>query len=121
MRSRGVIELSGLEIYAYHGCYAEEQTVGNRFIVDAELGADTELAADTDDVRNALNYVEVCEVIAAVMGRKHHLLESLVADIVDELHCRFDSRGLKDGWVRVRKMAPPVGMKMDSVGVKMYI
>ena len=27
----GVIELENMEFYAFHGCYKEEQVVGNKF------------------------------------------------------------------------------------------
>jgi dihydroneopterin aldolase len=52
----GVIEIEGMEFYAYHGHFAVEQIVGNRFIVDLALNTDCSKAAKSDDLENALNY-----------------------------------------------------------------
>lgn len=112
------IELRNVEIYARHGCYAEEQKVGGRFIVDADLVVDASRPAESDNVADALNYVEVCHLIADVMSRPHHLLESLVAEMVSCLEERYAARGLVGGWVRIRKVAPPIGLQIESVGVK---
>ena len=46
----GVIEIEGMEFYAYHGHYAEEQIVGNRFILDVTLITDCEKAAESDNL-----------------------------------------------------------------------
>ena len=116
---KATIELRNLRIYAYHGCFEEEQVVGNNFIVDADLLIDASLPAQTDSVSDSLNYVGACETIRDVMSRPRHLLETVVADLVSELHARHDAQGLLGGWVRVRKMAPPIGVPMESVGVKM--
>ena len=45
----GVIELEDMEFYAYHGCYKEEQVVGNKFKVTLSMTVDCSLAAATDD------------------------------------------------------------------------
>ncbi len=118
---KATIEIRNLEIYAYIGCFEEEQTVGNRFIIDADLEINAALAAVSDDVGNALNYVEVCECLREVVLEKRHLLETTVSAMVQELHVRFDRRGLLGGWVRLRKMAPPIGMQMESVGLRVEL
>ena len=40
------IFLEGLEFYAYHGCFSEEQVIGTWFNVDAVLWGDFEKAVD---------------------------------------------------------------------------
>ncbi|MBQ3634657.1 MAG: dihydroneopterin aldolase [Bacteroidales bacterium] len=115
------IEIRNLEIYARHGCFAEEQVVGNQFIVDADLRVDAARPAESDDIADALNYVGVVEVVREEMAKPSHLLEHVVGRIVARLRAEYGSAGLEGGWVRVRKMAPPVGVRMESVGVKMEI
>ena len=34
MDRTGKIELEGMEFHAYHGCFEEEKTSGNLFVVD---------------------------------------------------------------------------------------
>ncbi len=113
-----IIEIRDLRIYSHHGCYAEERQVGAQFVIDADLDVDASIPARTDDVMDALNYVEACEAIALVMRTPHHLLESLVADVVADLKARFSSKGLKGGMVRIAKVAPPIGLELKSVAVK---
>ena len=63
------IELRNIKLYAFHGCYAEEQLVGNHFIVDADLEVDATCAISSDQVTDALNYVEACQTMQQVMAR----------------------------------------------------
>lgn len=115
------IELRNIEVYARHGCYAEEQKVGGRFIVDADLVVDASRPAASDNVADALNYVEACRLIADVMATPHHLLESLVAELTRRLEEQFIPSGLAGGWVKVRKIAPPIGVQIESVALKAEI
>lgn len=112
------IELRGLEVYAHHGCYAEERAVGGRFVVDADLVVDGGAVARTDNVGDTLNYVDACRLAAETLARPRHTLEALAADLAARLAERFAARGLRGGWVRVRKFAPPIGLQVESVGVR---
>ena len=115
------IELDDIEIYAHHGCYAEERLVGNRFTVSVKLKVEATAAAETDDIANALNYVEVVEIVKTEMAKPSHLLENVVRRICDAVRQRFAQKGLVDGTVRVTKIAPPVGVQMKGVSVEMNI
>lgn len=112
------IEIRGLKLYSHHGCYAEERRVGTTFIVDADLRVDTTKPAETDDVGDALNYVAACETIARVMGKEHRLLESLVSDAIRALRQEFSGKGLTGGWLRIAKVAPPIGMELGAVALR---
>lgn len=112
------IEIRGLEVYAHHGCYAEERTVGGRFVVDADLVVGSDAVARTDDVSTTLNYVDACRLAAEVLSRPRHTLEALAADLAARMAESFAARGLRGGWVRVRKFAPPIGVQVEGVGVR---
>ena len=116
-----VIELDTIELWGYHGCYKQEQLVGNRYAIDVKLIVDASRAVATDDVKEALNYVEVYQVVKEQMAITQHLVESVVNNIVVELRRCFFDKGLKGGVVRVAKLAPPVGGQMKSVSVSMNI
>lgn len=115
------IELDDIEIYAYHGCYAEEQKVGNRFKVSITLEVEAKKAAQSDDVNNAVNYVEVVEIVKQEMAIKSHLLENVVTRICNKIWQKFNTKGLLGGTVKVAKLAPPVGVNMLGVSVMMKI
>ena len=50
------IEIKGLEVFAHHGVYEEEQRLGQKFVVSAVLSLDTTAAAQTDDLDKTVNY-----------------------------------------------------------------
>ncbi|MFO7864648.1 MAG: dihydroneopterin aldolase, partial [Salinivirgaceae bacterium] len=58
----GIIELENMEFFAYHGCYEQEQVVGNRFLVDLTLHTNCEKPQQTDNIEDALNYLKVYEL-----------------------------------------------------------
>lgn len=115
------IDLDDIELYAYHGCYAEERKVGGRFRVSVQLEVDATQAAHTDDISNALNYVEAVEIVRDEMAQTSHLLENVVMRICDALWRHFAAKGLQGGSVKVTKVAPPVGVQMKGVSVEMKI
>ena len=109
------ILLEDMEFYAYHGCFREEQVIGNRFFVDLEIDVDTEKAETSDDLKDTVNYQSVYNEIKTVMAEKSHLLEHLARRIIDALHASFpDIQHIK---LKVSKMNPPMGGKMRCVSI----
>lgn len=113
----GLIEIEGMEFYAYHGHYEEEQIVGNRFLVDLCLNADCSPAACSDDIKDAVNYQVAYKIIKKQMQTKSHLLENIVSRIIDAIYLEFpEAKKVK---VKLSKMNPPMGGKIKKVSVTM--
>ncbi len=110
------IILEQMEFYAYHGCFKEEQVIGNRFIVNLEIEVDTTEAEISDHLSDTLNYQTVYEVITKVMETKSHLLEHLGRRILDALQKDFPH--IRHSKLKVSKMNPPMGGKMQCVSVE---
>ena len=109
------ILLEDMEFYAYHGCFKEEQVIGNRFFVDLEIEVDTLKAENTDDLKDTVNYQSVYNEIKTVMAEKSHLLEHVARRIIDALHAGFpDILHIR---LKVSKMNPPMGGKMRCVSI----
>ena len=114
----GKIVIEEMEFYAFHGHYAEEQIVGNRFLVDLELECDLEPAADSDQLEDAVNYQHAYQLIKKEMRqKKSNLLENIAKRILDALFSEME--GIQKATIRVRKMHPPMGGPIRSVGVSM--
>ncbi|MDO4462086.1 MAG: dihydroneopterin aldolase [Bacteroidia bacterium] len=113
------IELDKIELWAYHGCYEQEQVVGNRYEIDIKLMVDIDKAVETDNVQDALNYVEVYEIVKEEMAKTQHLVESVATNIGKSIRNRFSEELLKGINIRVAKMAPPVGGKMRDVAINL--
>ena len=113
----GVIELEQMEFYAYHGCYKQEQVVGNRFLVDLLLKTDCDKPRKTDAIDDALNYLKVYQFVRAEMELRSDLLEHVAGRILDRLFSELEQ--LASATVKVRKMNPPLGGRLDSVSVSL--
>ncbi len=111
----GLIQIEGMEFYSFHGHYKEEQIVGSRFLVDLTIEADTEKPAESDNLKDAVNYQQAYGIIKAQMEKKSHLLENIASRILDALYSEMS--GIKKARVKVSKMNPPVGGKVNSVSV----
>jgi dihydroneopterin aldolase len=111
----GQIRLNEMEFYAYHGCFREEQMIGNRFLVDVTMDCNMEKASDSDDLSDALNYAEVYGLVKKEMAIRSHLLEHLSSRILDRLFENFPQ--LNSAEVCVAKLDPPIGGTMQSVSV----
>lgn len=111
----GTIVIENMEFYAFHGHYREEQIVGNRFLVDLEIECDMERAGQSDKLEDAADYQIAYQTVKTEMARKSYLLENIATRILDALYVNMPSIG--KATVRIRKMNPPMGGKIGSVGV----
>lgn len=111
----GIIEIEGMEFYAYHGCFKEEQVVGNKFTVYVRMEYDAQKAAISDNVHDALNYQRAYELIKVQLSEKSHLLEHVCQRILDTLYANFTE--LQKATVKVSKMNPPMGGQIQKVSL----
>ncbi len=111
----GLIKIENMEFYAFHGCYDQEQVVGNRFIVDLEISANLDKAALSDNIEDTLNYQNAYDIVKEQMNIKSRLLEHVAGRILDKLFSRFPD--IEKASVRVSKMNPPMGGQIERVSV----
>jgi dihydroneopterin aldolase len=111
----GVIKLERMEFYAFHGHLKEEQIVGNKFLVDVTIDADLEKPAKSDKLEDTLNYQKAYQIIKLEMTKKSHLLENIASRILDALYSNFDN--IRSATVKISKLNPPVGGRMNCVSV----
>ena len=109
----GQIRLMGMEFFAYHGCFAEEQIIGAHFIVDLEFDYDSSRAEQSDRLGDAVNYQDVYRVVATEMDKKAYLLEHVSRRILDSLKAAFPR--IRNPKIRISKVNPPVGGKVGQV------
>ena len=114
-----LILLENMEFFAYHGCFAEEQIIGNRFIVNLTIETDTSAAELSDHLHDTVNYQAVYSIVKKEMAIKSKLLEHVASRI---------SRGVKKAFpqishlmVKISKTNPPLGGKLENVSVQIEI
>jgi len=107
-----------MEFYAYHGCFREEQLVGNKFLVDLRIETDVEKAALSDNLNDALNYQLAYNLVKEQIMIESKLLENVAKRIMNVLTERFPE--IIDASVKVSKMNPPLGGKVEKVSVEYF-
>jgi 7,8-dihydroneopterin aldolase/epimerase/oxygenase len=111
----GLIQIENMEFYSFHGHFKEERIVGNKFLVDLTVESDMKLPSETDNLKDAVNYQRVYEIVKQQMEVKSHLLEHIAGRILDAIYSEME--GIKKATVKVSKMNPPMGGKIGSVSV----
>jgi 7,8-dihydroneopterin aldolase/epimerase/oxygenase len=111
----GLIQIENMEFYSFHGHFKEERIVGNRFMVDLTLETDMKTPMESDNLKDAVNYQRVYEIVKLQMEMKSHLLEHIAGRIVDAIYSEME--GINRVTVKVSKMNPPLGGKIGSVSV----
>jgi dihydroneopterin aldolase len=110
-----LIALEGMEFFAYHGCFSEEQIIGTRFVVDLYIETNTHEAEESDKLSKTINYQDVYLMVKEQMAIKSKLLEHVgrrILNVVTEKYAEIEFAEVK-----VSKMNPPLGGKIGSVSV----
>ena len=111
----GLIQLEKMEFYAYHGHFKEEQIAGNRFLVNLTIDADLNKPAVSDNLEDAINYQRIYELVSIEMKKKSHLLENIAKRITDAIYEHHKT--IKAITVKISKINPPVGGKMNKISI----
>jgi 7,8-dihydroneopterin aldolase/epimerase/oxygenase len=108
------ISLEGLEFYAYHGYYNEEQKNGNNFSVDTKVIV--QLDPDIqDDLNGTINYEEIYLIVKKEMAQPSRLLEDVAKRILDKVFLRFENIDYAE--IGVSKLNPPIPGKCRQARV----
>jgi len=113
----GLIAIEGMQFYAHHGYYYEEQKIGSQYSVDVYLRADLGEAARTDALSKTINYENLYKICEEIMEQRARLIEHVAQKILDRLSHEFPR--LHYAKVRVSKMNPPLKGTVERVYVSL--
>lgn len=107
----------GMQFYAYHGAYPEENRLGQRFTVDLELGLDLYPAAASDNLNKTVDYQAVYDIVRTIVeGESVKLVETLAERVTERLFATFPVAHI---FIRVTKPDPPIPGHYQAVGVEL--
>ena len=112
-----VISIEGMEFFAYHGCFKEEQVIGTKFRIDLFLEVDTTEAEKTDNLQDTVNYQAVYQLVKKEMETTSKLLEHVGKRILDRVKHEFPV--VDHTRIKIRKLNPPLGGKIDFVSLEL--
>jgi len=108
----GVIEVTGIRVFAHHGCLPEEEAIGGHYRVDVRVEGDLTSAERTDELDQTVDYGRVAAIVRDQMAVRSRLIEHVARRILD---------ALKEQWrptyrwhVRVVKYAPPIHGQVEE-------
>ncbi|MDY3127605.1 MAG: dihydroneopterin aldolase [Corynebacterium sp.] len=110
------IQLTGLELYGYHGVFAQEKEKGQTFLVDVTCWLDFSAAAAADDLAQTLNYAELADIAAEVVeGPSRDLIETVAAEIAEKIMSAFSQLYAVE--ITVHKPHAPIPRTFADVAV----
>ena len=112
-----VISIEGMEFFAYHGCFKEEQVIGTKFSIDLFLHVNTYTAEKSDKLEDTVNYQAVYLLVKKEMESKSNLLEHVGRRILKRIQETFPE--VEQAKLKIRKLNPPLGGKMDFVSLEL--
>lgn len=112
------ILLNNMVFHGYHGHLSEEGVLGQKFVVDMELGLDLTAAAATDDLARGVCYAEVFALVReAVEQERFKLLEGLGEHILTRIFQIFPQVEVIK--IVLKKPQAPVAGIFDYVGIEL--
>lgn len=110
------IRMKNCAFFARHGVLDEEETLGQRFYVDASLTVDPKTALETDSIESTVDYGVAFKVIEKIVtGQRRYLIEALALEVAKALLERFPQ--IRHCEITVRKPNAPVAGVLDHVEV----
>lgn len=110
------IRMKNCAFFARHGVLDEEETLGQRFYVDAVLTVDPGPALETDAIDATVDYGVAFGVIEKIItGQRRYLIEALALEVARALAKRFPQ--IRRAEITVRKPNAPVAGVLDHVEV----
>ncbi len=111
------IYVNEMEFYGYHGVFAEETKLGQRFRVDLMVETDLSKAGKSDDLDYSVHYGELFETCKSIVeGKPYKLLEAVAEKIAATILERF--KLVETCTVKVVKPDPPIPGHYKSVAVE---
>lgn len=111
------ILLHRIAIYAHHGVFDAEKSLGQRFYISIEARLDLAPAACSDDVADTVHYGELALLAHGIAtNERFHLIEALAGRIADAALAAFPP--IHSITVQVEKPGAPIPLALDGVTVE---
>jgi 7,8-dihydroneopterin aldolase/epimerase/oxygenase len=111
------IYVNQMEFYGYHGVFPEENTLGQRFMVDLMVLVNLKKAGETDELEHSVNYGELFQVCKEIVeGIPYKLVEAVAEKIAEIVLRQFTL--VSEVTIKVIKPDPPIPGHYRSVAVE---
>lgn len=111
--------LKDVEIFAHHGVFQEEKTLGQKFILSIELEVDLREAAKNNDLSKSVHYGELCHNIEKEFQKESYDLIETASEKIAE-YILFNYPLVKGVKVLLKKPWAPINRHLDYAAVEIY-
>jgi 7,8-dihydroneopterin aldolase/epimerase/oxygenase len=109
------IELRGLTVRGNHGVFEDERRDGQEFVVDITVWIDLDDAAVSDDLSDTIDYGQLAQRAADIVGGPpRKLIEAVGADIAEDVMRDERVHAVE---VTVHKPQAPIPLAFNDVAV----
>lgn len=115
----GIIKITNIQVYAYHGCLVEEGKIGSDYRVDVAVKANLQPSAASDQLKDTVDYVHVNRIVKEEMAIRSKLLEHVAKRILDRIFAEISIAN--EATVNVSKINPPIGGNVEMVTIEMTL
>ena len=109
------IVLEDIKVYAFHGCMEEETKIGSDYIVNLSVKTDLGMPAESDQLEDAVDYVNLLKIVNEEMEINSKLLENVADRIVSRILQTINA--VKEVEVKVAKQNPPINGNISAVNI----
>lgn len=111
----GRIILENIRVYSNHGCLDEEALIGSDYLIDLEVEADLSKSAQTDELNDTVDYVQLNRIVREETLIRSKLLEKVTERILERIHLELPQITFVK--VKLSKLNPPIGGNVEKVSV----
>ena len=111
------IVLENIRCFTNHGCLTEEEKIGSDYRVDLKIEADLSKSAQTDELKDTVDYVHLNAIVKEEMAIRSKLLEQVAQRILDRIGNELPQ--VQQAEVSVAKINPPIGGDVAAVKIVM--
>ncbi|WP_296378147.1 dihydroneopterin aldolase [Winogradskyella sp.] len=113
----GIIKVENIRIFAHHGCLAEETKIGSDYRVDLEVKVNLKKSAESDELKDTVDYVFLNKVVREEMAMPSKLLETVAQRVLNRIFS--EDKMVSKATICVSKINPPIGGDVEMVTIKM--
>jgi len=113
----GIIKLTNIRTFSFHGCLEEEAKIGSDYRVDLTIKTNLEPSSKTDELTDTVDYVDLNRIVVEEMAVRAKLLEHVAKRIIDRVLKELQMVTKIE--VEVTKLNPPIGGDVEGVTIVM--
>ena len=110
------IRIKKLTVFAHHGVFPEENRLGQKFVISADLYTDLRRAGLTDDLTQSMDYGSICaDITSFLTAHTFSLLETAAEQLCAFLLRRYEQ--LERIRLEIEKPWAPIGLPLETASI----